>query len=155
MTKVQPNSVFEMEVCGRCGGTGNYSYNQIDGTRCFGCGGTGWRYTKRGSAARQWWQNSFFMIKASDVTIGMRINSSGMKFTVVEISAPLDAPAYSNHGAITLTSADRGNGRGTLGVQCHPDTLVQLIPSDADRIASLQAAKAYQETLTKAGTVRK
>jgi hypothetical protein len=26
-------------VCGRCGGTGHYSYNQIDGTRCYGCGG--------------------------------------------------------------------------------------------------------------------
>lgn len=28
-------------VCGRCGGTGNYSFNQRDGTRCFGCAGAG------------------------------------------------------------------------------------------------------------------
>ena len=27
--------------CPRCGGSGHYSYNQIDGTRCFGCNGTG------------------------------------------------------------------------------------------------------------------
>lgn len=27
--------------CGRCGGSGNYSYNQISGTRCFGCDGAG------------------------------------------------------------------------------------------------------------------
>lgn len=27
--------------CGRCGGTGHYSYNQIDGTMCYGCGGKG------------------------------------------------------------------------------------------------------------------
>lgn len=27
--------------CPRCGGSGNYSYNQMDGTRCYGCGGTG------------------------------------------------------------------------------------------------------------------
>ncbi len=27
--------------CGRCGGCGNYSFNQISGTRCFGCGGAG------------------------------------------------------------------------------------------------------------------
>ncbi len=26
-------------VCSRCDGTGHYSYNQIDGTRCFKCGG--------------------------------------------------------------------------------------------------------------------
>lgn len=29
------------DVCGRCGGSGQYSYNQIDGSRCFGCGGAG------------------------------------------------------------------------------------------------------------------
>lgn len=25
--------------CGRCGGTGEYSFNPIDGSKCFGCGG--------------------------------------------------------------------------------------------------------------------
>lgn len=28
-------------VCGRCGGCGQYSFNQVDGTRCYGCGGSG------------------------------------------------------------------------------------------------------------------
>ena len=28
-------------VCPRCGGSGHYSYNQIDGTRCYGCNGSG------------------------------------------------------------------------------------------------------------------
>ena len=28
-----------MVACGRCGGSGHYSYNQIDGTRCYGCNG--------------------------------------------------------------------------------------------------------------------
>lgn len=27
------------ETCGRCGGTGQYSFNQMDGTRCYGCMG--------------------------------------------------------------------------------------------------------------------
>lgn len=30
-----------VSVCGRCGGTGKYSYNQIDGDRCYGCDGAG------------------------------------------------------------------------------------------------------------------
>lgn len=30
-----------LPVCGRCGGCGHYSYNQISGSVCFGCGGTG------------------------------------------------------------------------------------------------------------------
>ena len=28
-------------VCGRCGGCGQYSFNQVDGTRCYGCAGVG------------------------------------------------------------------------------------------------------------------
>jgi len=28
-------------TCGRCGGSGHYSFNQIDGSRCYGCGGAG------------------------------------------------------------------------------------------------------------------
>lgn len=28
-------------TCPRCGGSGHYSYNQMDGTRCYGCGGSG------------------------------------------------------------------------------------------------------------------
>lgn len=39
-----------LKVCSRCGGTGNYSWNQRDGSRCFGCGGSGYtlpRITKK------------------------------------------------------------------------------------------------------------
>jgi hypothetical protein len=43
---------FESKTCGRCGGSGHYSFNQINGTTCFGCGGTGLALTKRGKAAR-------------------------------------------------------------------------------------------------------
>lgn len=28
-------------TCPRCSGSGHYSYNQLDGTRCYGCGGSG------------------------------------------------------------------------------------------------------------------
>lgn len=35
-------------VCSRCGGSGQYSFNQIDGSRCYGCNGSGHRApTKR------------------------------------------------------------------------------------------------------------
>ena len=33
-------------VCDRCGGCGQYSFNQVDGTTCYGCGGTGHRFPK-------------------------------------------------------------------------------------------------------------
>ncbi len=35
---------FPLETCGRCGGCGQYSFNALDGTRCYGCGGTGKRH---------------------------------------------------------------------------------------------------------------
>lgn len=34
------------EVCGRCGGSGRYSFNQVDGDRCYGCNGVGERAAK-------------------------------------------------------------------------------------------------------------
>lgn len=38
-TKTEIN--FPTTECGRCGGSGHYSFNTIDGSRCYGCNGTG------------------------------------------------------------------------------------------------------------------
>jgi len=32
---------FPLDHCHRCGGSGNYSYNAMHGSTCYGCGGTG------------------------------------------------------------------------------------------------------------------
>ncbi len=40
-----------LPACGRCGGCGHYSYNQINGTTCFGCGGSGQVAPKAGQQA--------------------------------------------------------------------------------------------------------
>jgi hypothetical protein len=42
---------FPLQHCGRCGGTGRYSYNAIHGSKCFGCGGTGWKIARRAASA--------------------------------------------------------------------------------------------------------
>lgn len=34
------------ETCGRCLGSGRYSWNQMDGDRCYGCGGSGKRLVR-------------------------------------------------------------------------------------------------------------
>jgi hypothetical protein len=49
-------------VCGRCCGTGHYSFNQINGSVCFGCIGTGWVAAKLTSA--------LFDALTADVTAG-------------------------------------------------------------------------------------
>lgn len=43
---------YETEVCGRCCGSGRYSYNSMDGDLCYGCGGNGKTYTKAGRRAK-------------------------------------------------------------------------------------------------------
>lgn len=44
---------FPIVPCYRCGGTGEFSFNQVDGKRCYGCNGTGWAI-KRGRIAKAW-----------------------------------------------------------------------------------------------------
>lgn len=51
-----PITKFETTTCGRCGGSGNYSFNLIHGSRCYGCGGAGQVLTKRGKAAQAWFR---------------------------------------------------------------------------------------------------
>ena len=42
---------FPLEVCNRCHGTGNHSYNEVDGTTCYGCSGSGFKIIKRAEKA--------------------------------------------------------------------------------------------------------
>jgi len=45
-TSKVPTILFALgfrEVCSRCGGSGSYSWNPVDGSRCFGCAGAGKR----------------------------------------------------------------------------------------------------------------
>jgi hypothetical protein len=46
---------FPVEVCGRCGGTGQFSYNQIHGSRCYGCDGKKVRHTRKARTQFQSW----------------------------------------------------------------------------------------------------
>jgi hypothetical protein len=41
---------FPITDCGRCGGSGRFSFNALDADRCYGCGGTGVVHTKGSSA---------------------------------------------------------------------------------------------------------
>lgn len=39
--------IFATTTCGRCGGSGHYSFNQVDGTVCYGCIGTGYVWDRK------------------------------------------------------------------------------------------------------------
>lgn len=45
--------MFDRMACSRCGGSGQYSFNPMDGSRCFKCHGVGTILTKVGLKARE------------------------------------------------------------------------------------------------------
>jgi DnaJ-class molecular chaperone len=41
------------QICTRCGGSGNYSFNMMDGTRCYGCSGSGFQMINLAAVAKK------------------------------------------------------------------------------------------------------
>src|SRR5262245_34188098 len=64
--------LFETETCGRCGGSGNYSYNRVHGAVCYGCNGNRVRLTKRGAAAQAWFRKQQ-TVRLEDLRVGDRV----------------------------------------------------------------------------------
>lgn len=148
---------FETEVCGRCCGSGHYSYCQSYGTTCFQCHGKGVVYTKRGQAALEYLRK-IRTVKVSEVEAGWiilqsagPINKGGWR-TVKSIGQRDDGSKYMEDGAwkpyVYIETID-------LSMGTFPDSEVTAVPTK-ERIAETKAlALQYQTTLTKTGTVRK
>jgi hypothetical protein len=141
---------FEVETCGRCGGSGEYSYNAIDGTVCYGCRGKRKRYTKRGQAAFDYYR-SLCVKKASEVVIGDCIETGGR----VEKVCGIDTEG----GMVVVKPGDKPriefetvNG---YGLNTEADADVMTWPNGDEKRAKLAAAYDYQDTLTATGKPRK
>lgn len=137
------STVFETQVCNRCGGTGHYSFNMVHGTMCYGCQGSGEKFTKRGQSAFDYYKG-LRTIKAADVEVGQRIKAVGAKFTVTEIKADDDNP-----GRIKFTSSS--NNVYSLSDQYE----VLIIPTAENNEELKKQALEYQSKLTKAGKMMK
>lgn len=159
------NTVFEKEVCGRCAGTGHHSYNQVDGSVCYGCGGKGERLTKRGAEASKFFK-TLNMKRADAVEIGDVIENqmfNGRSMSryyapVVEIGDYLSKGSV-NGVAFEKTMVRLGTEHAKVGKHgsiVNPDTMLYVRPATEEvRQARLKEALAYQETLTKTGKPRK
>lgn len=74
--------VYDTKECGRCAGCGRYSYNQIDGDRCYGCGGSGKVLTpqaKRVKARVVAERESFCRVSPPELKVGDVIEVSSMR----------------------------------------------------------------------------
>lgn len=145
---MKPAPIFEHVTCSRCAGSGEYSYNQIDGSRCYGCCGNGWVLTKRGKAARNWLVANR-STEARHLVVGQRVYfDMGMTMFWAAISAI----AVQADGQIMLSCIRKS---GTNSTVVPPETAIAVAVS-TERLAELQRdALAYQATLTKAGVPRK
>lgn len=147
MTK--KDSVFETETCGRCGGSGNYSYCSMHGTRCFGCGGSGIRYTKRGRATKAFFEAKL-RVPVSELKVGdlMWYDDffAGKAYFAKIVSIE---PDTLNAGRVIVTTEHKDGKKG--GLHCGPEHVVRKGWSAEVKAAALAEAKAYGETLGKNG----
>jgi len=170
------NPAFEHTDCSRCGGSGRYSFNMIDGSMCYGCRGAGYQLTKRGRAAQQLYVQ--LMSKPlAELVPGDVIRVQGYK-GFHELAAvgrlelrpdpksstgmwPYIEGTDERAGSMSLGgNYDAGlyayrttNGIGASGYS--GDTMVRVAQTAEQRKAKQAQALAYQATLTKAGTPRK
>lgn len=143
-------TLFESNVCGRCGGTGHYSYNTMTGSVCFGCGGRGRKLTKRGSAAQAFF-NDLMTKPASEVVVGDKFLFAAGPMNaatwVVADEVEVDGERVNLRGA---------NARGErFGMGTFADSKVRIAQSAEAKLAARTKALEFQATLTKAGTPRK
>lgn len=142
-------SVFEYKPCGRCGGSGRYSYCQMYGDRCFGCAGRGWVLTKRGAAAARFFREKMMVpmedVKPGDVVEYEDFFRNSRYFVKVEA-------VYScllNKGMRVFEFSRKGNGNGSLGL--YPGGKFRKAHSAEEKAAYLKEALEYEASLLKNG----
>lgn len=159
MAKKTP--IFEHKTCGRCGGSGNYSYCQMHGTTCFKCGGTGLELTRRGYAAQAHYR-ALLSVTLGDLSLGdvvlfedigrsywIKINEirRGNESRTIELNGDRMA-GWLEVGGVSFSGKTGGwvAPAASKVRKKHPAEVLQ---------AARAAALAFEATLTKAGTPRK
>jgi hypothetical protein len=145
--KTKPTQpLFEHRFCSRCGGSGNYSYNQMYGTKCFKCHGSGYTLTKRGVEAQRFYRD-LLAVRADEVQIGDEILHDGM-FTKSGFFPVTRIAIDELNGGLILETSEMNYGT-SFEAQIR-------IRHKKGFIREMQAkALSYQATLTKTGKVSK
>jgi hypothetical protein len=141
--------LFEHEICTRCLGGGEYSYNAIDGTRCYGCLGLGYRLTARGRAA-QTYLNAMRKRPAEQVKVGDLIRYDGTRKRSFRTVTAIEAfPACQTFVNESGTAYRIVCGEGT--VIAREGQMINMGFTGAEKAEQQAKALSYQATLTKAG----
>lgn len=143
-------TTFETATCTRCGGSGRYSFNMMTGDRCFGCGGKGVKLTKRGAAARAFYDESM-KTPVEELKVGMYLldDTYGFATKFLPVLSVKQGESYQIVGDKRIYHIYVETRRSVLGV--FPGSKVRAVRDEAHRQELLAAAQAYQATLTKLG----
>ena len=145
---------FECVTCSRCGGTGNYSWNAINGTRCFKCRGAKIARTKRGAAAANVYAESL-KVPAGSLVVGDTMQCEDYLAGKRWFAPIVSIVATERDGKVVLDITTDHPKAGKSGLVTWPEYLVRKGWLTVDKTAKLQLALDYQDTLTTAGTPRK
>ena len=148
---------LERKTCDRCGGSGSYSWNQKDGSRCYGCGGSGEKLTARGQAAMDFLVRSM-ETSLDDLKIGDKVRpfDSAPIVTVDKIELNVDYHGMGNGHKISGVTA--GGSRYDFGgpaVLLNPRTDKMVVQEyrfrrylvSGEKAELISAAETYQATL--------
>lgn len=142
---------FETETCSRCHGSGRHSFCERFRDICFKCGGNGLSLTKRGKAARDYLEQ-ISTVPVESLKIGDRIRVrsitiGGAPFEYVGTVTKIEPTTDIFRFRIETVHPKFGT-MGTVGAKTF-----RIYGEENE--ARIQQALAFQETLTKAGTVKK
>lgn len=145
-TTTEKKYVFESTECSRCGGSGRFSFNLKDGTMCFGCQGTGKKLTKRGLAAKYFFEDSLSK-QVTDCKVGdvIKLSSSSKNFS--KITEILFSQADQQFGKTFITVIQQ-NGVQT---RLHNNERVRIFHTPEQKIEKYKAALEFEKTLNKNG----
>ena len=144
MSQVVSKALFESATCGRCGGSGNYSYNMMHGTRCYGCSGRGYVLTKRGRAAQNF-LNDLRSKPVEDIKVG----------DLVYVDFFGGPRGFLKLESIRKDTLNLGQwmfefpGRCSWGVHFGCGQTMRVGFSAEEKVAHIKLALEYQATLTK------
>ena len=141
--------LFENKTCSRCGGSGKFSWCQMHGDMCFKCHGDGVVLTKKGRAA-QVWLNAKKRKRLGEVAVGDWVLSEGIAGFSASFWVKIDQIEGAGAELKATGLNKRGERHGWQG-----DMEVQIFQGKAWATELAKEALAFQETLTKTGTVRK
>lgn len=150
---------FETETCSRCGGGGEYSFNQLTGTRCFRCNGAGFTLTKRGQAALNYYRDSQRRPVRELAPETLVLDQDGKRCTFMGL-APVsshrlckqaDGTYERYQDSHTMVSYTLRYANTTITHTQAWDATLRVRPTAAEQEQQRQAALAYQATLTKQG----